>query len=79
MNRHMSFAKRAPALGLLLALVAPVAPAAVTLEGEVTLDYYVADVDAEGFELVDAEFYAERVQNSDATATGPLSLAAWFT
>jgi len=79
MNTHIGFAKWVPALGWLLALAAPAAPAAVTLQGEVTLDYYVADVDAEGFEFVDAEFYAERVQNSDATATGPLSLAAWLT
>lgn len=67
------------ALGWLLALSVPAASATVTLQGEVTLDYYVADVDSEGFEFVDAEFYAERVQNGDAAATGPLSLAAWLT
>ena len=79
MNTHIGFTQRFSALGLVLALAAPAAPAAVTLEGEVTLDYYVADVDSEGFELVDADFYAERVQNTDGAATGPLSLAAWLT
>ena len=49
------------------------------MQGEVTLDYYVADVDSEGFEFVDAEFYAERVQNTGATPSGPLSMAAWLT
>lgn len=67
------------ALGWLLALAVPAAPAAVSLEGEVTLDYYVADVDPEGFEFIDAEFYVERVQNSGSSAAGPLSLAAWLT
>jgi len=68
-----------PALGWLALLAAPAAPAAVTMEGEVTLDYYVADVDSEGFEFVDAAFFAERIANSDAAASGPLSLAAWLT
>lgn len=67
------------ALGVALALAAPAASADVTLEGGVTLDYYVADVDDEGFELVDAEFYAERIANSGAAPSGPLSLAAWLT
>ncbi|MGQ0587300.1 MAG: hypothetical protein ACT4PK_08875 [Gammaproteobacteria bacterium] len=79
MNRQGVLAKWAPALGWLMALVAPVAPAEVSLQGEVTLDYYVADVDAEGFEFVDAGFYAERVQNTAATPSGPLSMAAWLT
>lgn len=69
----------APALGIALLLASPVAPAAVTLEGEVLLDYYVADVDPEGYEFVDAAFYAERIANSSASAAGPLSLAAWLT
>jgi len=68
-----------PALGMALLLVAPAARAAVTLEGEVLLDYYVAEVDPEGYEFVDAAFYAERIENSSASATGPLSLAAWLT
>lgn len=68
-----------PALGMALLLAAPAAPAAVTLEGEVLLDYYVADVDAEGYEFVDAAFYAERIANSSSSAAGPLSLDAWLT
>jgi len=68
-----------PALGMALVLAAPAAPAAVTLEGEVLLDYYVAEVDPEGYEFVDAAFYAERIENSSASATGPLLLAAWLT
>lgn len=68
-----------PALGMALLLAAPVAPAAVTLEGEVLLDYYVADVDPEGYELVDAAFYVERIANSSSSSAGPLSVAAWLT
>jgi hypothetical protein len=70
-----------PGLALALALASPAAAAAadVTLEGEVTLDYYVSDTDAEGFEYVDAEFYAERIANDGTTASGPLSVWAWLT
>lgn len=68
-----------PVLGWVLLLTAPAVQAAVTLEGEVTLDYYVADVDAEGYEFVDAEFYVERIANDAPTASAPLSLAAWMT
>jgi hypothetical protein len=65
--------------GLVLALAAAPAGADVTIEGEVALDYYIAEIDDQGFELVDAEFYAERIVNGDASAAGPLSLAAWLT
>lgn len=68
-----------PGLALALALAAPSASAAVTLEGAVALDYYVADVDAEGFELVDAAFEVERIANDGTAARGPLSLWAWLT
>ena len=68
----------AHAVALALSLSAP-AQAGVTLEGEVALDYYVADVDDQGFEFVDAQFYVERIQNADSSPTGPLSLAAWLT
>ncbi|MGH8482458.1 MAG: hypothetical protein ACRES8_08355 [Nevskiaceae bacterium] len=64
---------------LVLALAAPAAVADVTLEGEVALDYYIADVDDQGFELVDAEFFVERIANSSPAAAGPLSVAAWLT
>jgi hypothetical protein len=71
------------ALGFALALAAPAAFADlqpdVTLEGEVALDYYIAEVDDEGFEFVDAEFYVENIQNAGGAPTGPLSLAAWLT
>lgn len=67
-----------PALaGVLMA--APAAQAAVTLEGAVTLDYYVAGVDADGFEYADAELYAERVANDSTSPSGPLSLSGWVT
>lgn len=62
-----------------LAILFPQAAPAATLEGEVTLDYYVAGVDSEGFEQVDASFFVERVRNGDATRSGPLSLEAWAT
>jgi hypothetical protein len=68
-----------PGLALALVLASPVARADVSLEGEVALDYYVADVDAQGFEYVDAAFYVERIANSGATARGPLSVWAWLT
>jgi hypothetical protein len=79
MDKITGFSPRATALAALLALAAPGAFAQATLEGEVTLDYYVADVDPEGFEYVDAEFYAERIANDGTAGTGPLSLAAWLT
>lgn len=68
-----------PGVALALALGAQTASAAVTLEGEVALDYYVADVDAEGFELVDATFEVERIANDGSSARGPLSVWAWLT
>lgn len=68
-----------PLLGSALLLAASEAPAAVSMQGDVTLDYYVADVDPEGFESVDSAFYVEQVANSGTSATGPLSLAGWFT
>jgi hypothetical protein len=64
-------------MGLLLA--APTGRAGVTLDGEVLLDYYVADVDPEGYEFVDAGFYVERIANDSSTAAGPLSVAGWLT
>jgi hypothetical protein len=79
MNTHLRFKPWLHAAGVALALAATAAPAQVTLEGEVALDYYVAEVDDEGFEFVDAEFYAERIANDDASPAGPLSLAAWLT
>ena len=68
-----------PGVALALALASPAASADVTLEGEVALDYYVADVDPQGFESVDAQFYVERIANDGATARGPLSVWAWLT
>ena len=79
MNTNLRLKSWFPAAGVALALLAGDAHAQVTLEGDVALDYYVADVDDEGFEFVDAEFYAERIANDGATAAGPLSLAAWLT
>lgn len=79
MNAKCGARQWVPALGWMLVLAAPTASAAVTLEGEVTLDYYVADVDDQGFEFVDAEFYVERIANDAPAASSPLSLAAWMT
>lgn len=70
---------RVVVLPVLALLFAGVATAAVTLEGEVALDYYVAEVDAEGYERVEMEFYAEAVTNHDAGRSGPLSLGGWLT
>lgn len=61
-----------------LLLLAGAARADVYLDGNVTLDYYVAQIDDEGFEFADAEFYAERVINDSAAASGPLSLSGWL-
>lgn len=68
-----------PALAGGLVLLAPAVQADVTLQGDVTLDYYVADVDEDGFEYVDAELYAESVVNDSAAPSGPLSLSGWAT
>lgn len=55
------------------------APAAVWMDGAVALDYYVADVDADGYEYTDADLYVERVVNDGADGRGALSLSGWFT
>jgi hypothetical protein len=79
MDTRTRLYRLAPALGMALLLAAPAAPAAVSMEGEVLLDYYVAEVDAEGYEFVDAAFYVERIANTSSSAAGPLSVAAWLT
>lgn len=79
MNAQPRFTRWVPALGAALLLGAGAAPAAVTMEGEVTLGYYVADVDAEGFEYPATDFYVEQIANDDSRWTGPLSLAGWAT
>ena len=68
-----------PGAALALVLASPAASADVTLEGEVALDYYVAEVDTQGFEYVDAGFYVERIANDGTAARGPLSVWAWLT
>lgn len=69
----------APAIAGGMLLLAGGAPAAVWMDGEVALDYYVADVDDEGFEYADAALYVESVVNDGAGASGPLSLSGWLT
>ena len=69
--------RRLPALGFLL--LAPAALAAVTMEGEVSLDYYVADVDEDGFESTAADFVVEEIANDSATRSGPLAIGGWAT
>jgi hypothetical protein len=77
MNRKSGFRKWVLAPGLFMVMGA--ARAAVGMEGEVTLDYYIADVDPDGYELTEMEFYVERVVNDSANRSGPLSLAGWLT
>lgn len=79
MDKHTSFKHWPPALAAILLLSAGAAPASVLMEGEVSLDYYIAEVDAEGFELPELDFYVERVVNESSERSGPLSLAGWFT
>ena len=79
MNTTTRGTRWAPVLAGGMLLLAGSARAEVRLEGDAALDYYVADVDAEGFEYVDAELYAERVVNDGAGGSGPLSLSGWLT
>lgn len=79
MKTSTSFARWAPAVAGSLFLLSGAARPAVWMDGEVTLDYYVADVDTEGFELTDAELFVERIVNDGAAASGPLSLSGWLT
>ncbi len=76
MNRNAGFKF---VLAGALSLVASASPAAVYMDGEVTLDYYIADVDADGYEQPEAEFFVERVVNDDVNSSGPLSLSGWLT
>lgn len=79
MKTDLQITRWAPAAAGILLLSAGAARADVWMDGAVALDYYVADVDAEGFELTDAELYVERVENDSAQASGPLSLSGWLT
>jgi hypothetical protein len=79
MNTHTRRTQWVPALALALLGAAPAALAAVTMQGEVALDYYVAEVDADGYEWTDASFYVERIANDGAARSGPLSLSGWAT
>ena len=79
MDKHTSGTRWAPALAGAMLLAAGNAPAAVWMEGDVGLDYYVADVDADGFEYTDASLYVERVTNDGVAARDALSLSGWLT
>jgi hypothetical protein len=79
MNTKPMFRLPVPVLGAALLLIAGAAQSAVRMEGLVTLDYYIAEVDAEGFEYADADFYVERMVNDSTGSSGPLSLVAWLT
>ena len=79
MNRTTLGRRWAPVIAGSMLLLAFKAPAAVSMDGVVTLDYYVAEVDADGFEYADAEIYVERVVNDGFNGSGPLSLSGWFT
>lgn len=60
-------------------LLSSAAGAAVSMQGTVTLDYYVADVDADGFDRVESEIAVDHVVNDGAGASGPLALSGWLT
>lgn len=79
MNTFVRFSRWAPVLGFSALFAAGPAPAAVSLQGDVTLDYYVAGVDAEGFENEAAAFHVDEVANDGAATSGPLSLSGWAT
>lgn len=79
MNTRMVWVRWAPAIAGSMLAWASAAGAAVWMDGEVTLDYYVAGVDAEGFESTEAEMYVERVVNDGVGGSGALSLSGWLT
>lgn len=56
-----------------------IAQATPYLDGTVAYDYYVAGVDDDGFEWVDAGMYAQSVVNDSGSWSGPLSMAGWLT
>lgn len=79
MDKDMGRTRWAPAVAGVLLFAAGQAPAAVWMDGEVALDYYVADVDADGFEYTDASLYVERITNDGGGARDALSLSGWLT
>lgn len=74
----LSFLVSGLAPGLALAMLASPALAAVTMNGQVTLDYYVGGTDTQGFEHTDSDFFVQQIDNTGAR-TGPLSLSGWAT
>lgn len=76
MNRNAGFKF---VLAGALSFVAAASPAAVYMDGAVALDYYIAGVDADGYERPEVEFYVERVVNDGFKSSGPLSLSGWLT
>ena len=79
MNTTTRGTRWAPVLAGGMLLLSGGASADVWMDGEVALDYYVAEVDDEGFEFADADLYVERIRNDGATARDRLSLSGWFT
>ena len=79
MNTPLRRSTWLPALAF-AALAAGAAPASAetVMNGAVTLDYYVGDVDSEGFESTSSDFYVQQIDNTGG-ATGPLSLSGWAT
>jgi hypothetical protein len=71
MDRHPLRSTWLPALAL--AALATPAFAEVTMNGDVTLDYYVANTDSEGFEHTATDFSVQQIDNTGGD-TGPLSL-----
>jgi len=62
-----------------LLLLSTAASAAVSMQGNVALDYYVAGVDADGFDRVRSEIAVDQVVNDGSSASGPLALSGWLT
>lgn len=79
MDKNKRGGRWVPAVAGVALLAAGGASADVRMDGTVALDYYVAEVDAEGFEYADADLYVERIVNDGFEGRGALSLSGWFT
>src|ERR1700741_492660 len=76
---NATFRPLVPIAGALFGLVGAPAQASVSMQGAVSLDYYVANVDNEGSEHAQSQIQVDSIVNPDASASGPLSLSGWLT
>jgi hypothetical protein len=79
MDKNTKGGRWVPVLAGVALLAAGRAGADVRMDGAVALDYYVAEVDAEGFEYADADLSVERIVNDGFDGRGALSLSGWLT